>query len=145
MISARIRFCSTESGIGIITTVGFGGGGGGKLAEVWLISRRAATVLGPAPSPCRSSTVRSSSLSLSLTFLRYWATLMSSCLNMMDDLMKPTSWATVICICAVATMVTTRNEATMVHLAVLPILSLFLFYFDFDRSSLRNSGRHRLL
>src|ERR1700680_920798 len=86
-----------EYGGGIGTTTGFGGGGAAtcKLAEASLSSRRAATVFGPAPMPCSSSTVRSSNFSTILTWCRYSATCRSGCFNWTAERMNAVSLSTV--------------------------------------------------
>src|SRR5271170_6146222 len=89
--------CSVKSGGGAGGGGGraFGGGGGsGSLAEESTISRNAATVLGPAPRLCNSSTVRSSKWSVSFMRPKYFATSASLCLSSMADLMNLTRSAT---------------------------------------------------
>src|SRR5580658_8235102 len=89
--------CSIKSGGGAGGGGGraFGGGGGsGSLAEESTISRNAATVLGPAPRLCNSSTVRSSRWSVSFMWPKYLATSASLCFISIADLMNLTKSAT---------------------------------------------------
>ncbi|MBM3796626.1 MAG: hypothetical protein FJW31_21795 [Acidobacteria bacterium] len=71
---------SAAEGGGIAGGAGFGtsGGAGGSLADATASASSASTVFGPAPCPCKSSTVARSSCSRSTTLRRYAATLRSS-------------------------------------------------------------------